>query len=41
MSLLILSVSRPMIVSKAIVVTGHGHTFCAGADLNEGLGKGS
>jgi enoyl-CoA hydratase/carnithine racemase len=26
---------------KAIVVTGHGHMFCAGADLDEGLGKGS
>jgi enoyl-CoA hydratase/carnithine racemase len=26
---------------KAIVVTGHGNIFCAGADLDEGLGKGS
>ncbi len=26
---------------KAIVVTGHGNMFCAGADLDEGLGKGS
>jgi enoyl-CoA hydratase/carnithine racemase len=26
---------------RAIVVTGHGNIFCAGADLDEGLGKDS